>query len=250
MILNIITFALMLISACIIAALIIRKIPQLASIDILNITKERETQLKKQLMVERTIRQIRLWFTNLGVLKEGIAWITRQTKLLIEKIKNIERTLRVKKSHDVQGILHAARLVQESDPAESERLLLEVIRDDERNIEAYEGLSEIYMVKKEWVGVAEALIFLRKINPKRDQHYLFELVRALLAQGNAPRALRYADELITRYPSEPRFLDLFIEIAILVGDQHRAMQGIDMLRGVNPGNAKIDEFIKRLEEVK
>ncbi len=249
MILNTIATALLLISACLIAVLIIRKIPQLASIDAGAIPKERENQLKKQLIIDRMIRRIRLLFQDLGFLKDWFRTLGNSGKKLTERLKALERKLWLRRTQDLEAVLAAARLVQEKDPAASEELFLEVIKHHHHHIEAYEGLAEIYMTRKEWNNAQSTLQFLRKINPKRERHYLYDLAKTSVELGDPKHGLAYAEQLVSLTPSEPRFLDLFVEIAILGGDRGRAKEGLERLVAVNPENAKIPEFKEKLKSL-
>lgn len=247
MIVNIIALAILLITACLIAAFIARKLPQLASIELGAIPEERQNELKKQLIMDRMIRKIRLWLTNFNFLKDFKDLFAKHVAGIFGRLRMLERRLFLHKTKDIAGVLHAARLVQEVDPGEAERLLLEVIKTDHKNVEAYEALAEIYRERKEWRESAEAWQFLVKLNPAKKNRYLFELVCALKEAGQPGKALVAADRLIREFPTEPRFLDIFIELAILMSDKMRALDGLLKLKEANPENAKISTFEKQIE---
>ncbi len=249
MVVNLIALAILLITACFIATLIIRKLPQLAAMDVGAIPEERHAQLKKQLAMDRMVRKIRLWLTALSFVGDLKDLIYNKLKALVARLRTIERRLHLRKGADILGVLHAARLVQEADPQESERLLLEVIKHDHRNIEAYEGLAEIYTVRKEWSEAAQAWRFLARINPSKRPRYVFELIGVYQELGLYEKAIACAEELVAGNSGEPRYLDIFIELAILVGDKNKAMDGLTKLREVNPENAKILDFEKRITEL-
>ncbi len=162
MIVNIIALAILLITACLIAAFIARKLPQLASIELGAIPEERHNELKKQLIMDRMIRKMRVWLTNFNFLKDLKDLIAKHINGIFDRLHMLERRLFLHKTKDVDGVLHAARLIQENDPNEAEQLLLEVIKTDHKNVEAYEGLAEIYRERKEWRESAEAWQFLIK----------------------------------------------------------------------------------------
>lgn len=249
MALNIIALAILLITACILGAFLIRKLPQLASIEVGSIPEERLSELKKQLAMDRMIRKVRVWLTNFSFLNDFAEYISKKISALFEKLHMIERRLFLNKTKDISGVLHAARLVQDIDPGEAERLLLEVIKTDHKNVEAYESLAEIYASRKEWQEAAEAWQFLAKLNPAKKNRYLFEAAIALREVGNTARALAVAYRLVKESSVEPRVLDIFIELAILMSDKMKAMEGLIKLKEVNPENAKILEFEKKIEEM-
>lgn len=247
MVLNIIALAILLITACIIGAFIIRKLPQLASIEVGAIPEERLAELKKHLAMERMIRKVRVWLVNFAFLKDIVDYFSKRINSVFDQLRMLERRLFLNKTKDISGVLHAARLVQDIDPGEAERLLLEVIKTDHKNVEAYESLAEIYTSRKEWQEAAEAWQFLAKLNPVKKNRYLFELVGALQEGGNTSRALAVAYRLVKEFSVEPRVLDIFIELAILMSDKMKAIEGLIKLKDVNPENAKISEFEKKIE---
>lgn len=249
MIWNTIAVAIMLISACLIAVMIIRKFPQLASIEISTIPKEREGQLKKQLMMDKVARRIRFWLTRVEMVKILFYRLQNYLKRIFRKLKDIERRLSLKRGRNITGVLDRANKLMDIDSDESERLYLEIVKQDSGNIEAYEGLAELYILKKEWREVIEAFEFLVKLNPFKDKQYIFQIARAAREIGDLEHALECAEKLILSYSSEPRFLDFFTEIAILVKDKRRAERGIFLLRQVNPDNAKIEELEKKINNL-
>lgn len=246
MVINIIALAILLITALIIGTLIFRKLPQLASIEVGQIPEERYAELKKQLATDRMIRKVRLWFTNLSFVTDLVDFVGKRIRGMFERLRVFERRLFLRKTNDVNTVIAGVRHMQERDPAEAERLLLEVIKTDHKNVAAYEGLVDIYLGRKEWQEATEALVFLVKLNPTKKVHYLFALTNAYRELGNTPKALSAADRLIKEAPTEPRFLDIFIELAILMSDKMRALDGLLKLKSVNPENAKIAEFEKRI----
>jgi tetratricopeptide (TPR) repeat protein len=72
----------------------------------------------------------------------------------------------------------------------------------------------------------------------------------LLLKVNQPDIAREAIEsALDLEPKNPKYLDLLIEIAILLSDKKMALDTYNELRLVNPENQKLDSFKSRINEL-
>ncbi|MEN9558351.1 MAG: hypothetical protein RL141_720 [Candidatus Parcubacteria bacterium] len=147
--------------------------------------------------------------------------------------------------------------------APAERLYLEVLKQDSRQLQAYRGLGELYMAQGMFAQAKETLLFLEQIQGCDDACYanLAAIAEAEKNMGEAEamrkravdvapqQALRHA-ELAAFYlahgspeyawasavratdlePGNPRSLELSIEAAILIRDREEAERRYEQLR--------------------
>lgn len=247
--LRIISLALLFIFACLIAVIIIRKIPQLSLIDAESLPKPKEEKIKDRILIERLQRQ---WAES----RRYFRWLSKLFKILAdivrarwEKLKHLEQQLKVKETRSVDSLLEEAQKKLETEPEEAEKIYLETVRLDPKNVTAYEGLSKVYKLKKDWKAAEEIFQFLRKLYPGNTIKYIFELAEIESIQGHHDQALALMGQIIEQGTSEPRYLDFFIETAILDGDRRQAQKGLKLLKAVNPENAKIINFEERIKNM-
>jgi len=247
--LRIFSLALLFIFACLIAVIIIRKIPQLSLIDAESLPKPKEEKIKERILIERLQRQwaeSHKYFRWLSKLFKFFADIVRARW---EKLKHLEQQLKVKETRSVDSLLDEAQKKLETEPEEAEKIYLETVRLDPKNIMAYEGLGKVYKLKKDWKAAGEIFQFLRKLYPGNTIKYVFELAEIESIQGRYDHALAFMEQIIEQGTSEPRYLDFFIETAILDGNRRQAQKGLKLLKAVNPENAKIVDFEKRINNM-
>jgi tetratricopeptide (TPR) repeat protein len=166
---------------------------------------------------------------------------------------------------------------------EAEKLYIEVLKLDPKHVEAYRGLAEVYIAQKLPDQAAETLEFLLRIGAGDDRtlgrlgdieasrgnlaraeaRYLEsigtskdatahrgELGRVYLAMGEPQKAFEQFRTALQEEPYNPKYLDYFLEASILVGDAETAEEALRGLETVNPGNAKLEDFRERIEEMR
>lgn len=246
---KIISLALLLIAACLVAVIILRKIPQLSLIDVGAVAKSKEEEVKERILLERLQRKFealkrffKIIISWLGKFKTGIqnGW---------QRLKSLERAFKIKDTSDAAALLKEAEGQLSSSPENAEKIYLEIIKIDPQNIAAYEGLTEIYLSNKEWSEARQVLKFLLKLNPASAVKYNFALAKIEFENGNFHKVVILLSKIIKTGCVEPRYLDFFIEAAILDKDKDAAEAGLRLLKEINPENAKIGEFEKRISEL-
>ena len=245
--LTLVVIILFLIAVSIIALVVVRKLPQLASLHIEESSREKLKQLKKSLIVSRMIRKLE------AVKKKVIApetwqrvqYIVRQS---YTRLKMLEEKYRANTADAKIKILLKRGLANiVDDPELAEQCFLDVITLDPRNLDAYEGLSQIYLERKNMHEAQEIAEFLIKINPAARVRYFFELAQKFLQIGDGAEAWKYALQSVNIEPANPKYLDFIIELAILQGSTQDGREYLERLRGVNPENAKLTDFEERLQ---
>lgn len=228
---------------------VVRKVPQLSAIHVEESPKEKSKRVKKHLVVQRMLRRIAQEKKKLIAPEtwQRVQYLFGET---YAKIKILEEKYKVKTADArVKMLLRRGRENIIDDPELSESCFLDVITLDPRDLEAYEGLFQIYRTRKSFHETNEILEFLMKLNPASSGRYLFEVAEALLKSGDQKGAWQYGARAIVLESANPKYLDFLIELAILEGHKKEGKKYLEKLREVNPENGKIEEFERRLEEV-
>lgn len=177
-------------------------------------------------------------------------------------------------------LLDARSLVRDLKWAEAERKYLEALSLDARNAEAYRGLGLIYLRQKLYPQAKETFEFLTKIKQADDATYA-GLAEIAQAEGNRPlaesmrqkavemsprQAYRHAElaEFYLAYkdaanawsaakratelePSSAKYLELSLEIAILLGDREEARRRYDRLRLLSEDRTRFQSLREKVE---
>lgn len=246
---KIISVALLLIAACLVAAIILRKIPQLSLIDIGAVPKPKEDEVKERILIERMQRRLEQIKKYLKIIASFLDKFFSHVRKIWSKLRAIEQQLLMRDKDKVVILLKEAETKLSQSPEEAEKTYLEIIKKDIKNIAAYNGLSEIYTQAKKWLEAKQVLRFLMKLDSKNFVKYAFTLAKIEMEEQNYGKAMKLAGQIIQKGVTEPRYLDFFIEAAIMEGNRQMAIEGLELLQKVNPENGKIVDFEKRINEL-
>jgi tetratricopeptide (TPR) repeat protein len=182
---------------------------------------------------------------------------------------------------DVQRLLNEARSFARDEMwTEAEHSFLEVLKHDERQLDAYRGLAAIYLAQKQYAQAKETFQFLERIHGANDACYaglaeiaesegnlrLTERMRKLAIEKNPKHAVRHA-ELAQFYqahgspdyayaearkaadlePDSPSFLELSLEAAILVRDRNEAERRYDRWRLLTNDRQKLQTYRDKID---
>jgi tetratricopeptide (TPR) repeat protein len=216
------------------------------------------------------------------VMEKDIVKIKKIEKKLEPKPKK-EVPITETKKDKVKNLIKQAKIAFEAmqlDVAESS--YISVIRLDNKNTDAYRGLIDVYFKRGQYDEAGETCEFLLQLNPKDDWGHV-RMAEISEEQGDIPRSIQHYQEAVlindsisTRFaklaqllqqveqyetaieaieqaldiePDNPKYLDNFVELAIIVIDKTRAKDGYERLRLANPGNKKLDTFKQRIAKM-
>lgn len=275
---------------------LVKKFPQLKLIDLSTLAKERHEAVKKRIMqdrFERSLGKIQ------GKTNEAVDAASSRVKNWFEraqdKLKGMEARMdghvrkpttaaeHAKAAARLPGLLDQAEHARLEDRyEEAEKLYIEALKADAKNVEAYRGLAELYLAQKQPDQAAEILEFLLRLQSDDDRAlgrlgqieagrgnfeeaearylrsieltagatvYRAELGRVYLTQGDGRKAADQFRMALQAEPHNPKYLDYFLEASILVGDADAAREALSALEEVNPENAKLEEFRGRISEM-
>lgn len=242
--------------------LVLRKIPRLRVIDVSSIPEERTRVLKEKIIMEKLERvgkeKIRV---VARVSTAAIRSASRVGRRAVQRLYAIEQYYQklnrvategqyaygqeiIKKMTD-----EAEKFVREEEYIPAEKIYIDIISHNPKSVDAYEGLGNLYMEKDEVDQARETLQFTLRLSPN-DASVNVSLAELEMKQGNQKAALEHLRKAVGKRPKNPKYLDLYIEAALVAGSLKDIRNGIQLLKKVNPENQKIAEFEERFDTLK
>ncbi|MFA5024518.1 MAG: hypothetical protein WC523_06225 [Patescibacteria group bacterium] len=264
--------SLILIGLClvIILAIIVKKFPALAILDVNNMAGEKEAKFKDQLIKARVERDLvkvsgglaRIW---LFLSKRLSAFLTSSQKTL-KKIKlNYKVGAKIpwpEKAKRIKELFIAADdLLRKESYNEAEEKLVEIISLDQKNLSAFFKLAALYAELKKWPEAQQTYRYALKLAKQYSddksimaeitvQKIYFSLAEVERENENFDAALENIREALDLEPNNPRFLDLILDLSIIKKDKELARRHLAKLATVNPGNQKLGEWEEKIERLK
>jgi len=265
----IISWILIILALIIILMVIFRKFPVLAILDVANIPGQKEAKFKKRIMEKRVARDLARWSGWLGRIwlffnKHFSAFLkSRQEQL--QKIKiSYQSRLKMpwpeKQKRLKQLLIAAEDLLRKENLEEAEKKLVAIISLDQKNLAAFFKLGDLYAKQKKWPEARETLIYALKLaRQNKDEEeappgltlselhfYLAEVEKEV---ENTAAALENIREALESEPNNPRYLDLIIDLSIMIKDKNLAEEYWQKLAAVNPENQKLGEWQESIEKL-
>lgn len=239
-----------------IAFIIGRHLSDLAIIQVETITKEREADVRGEILVRRLREK---WKLLSGNARTKLGPLFRMGKQWFHELHARAKELESRHRHDVAPQKSPAESVTEfltkattaaarGDTREAEAAFIEVVGIDPRNAEAYRGLGALYSEARDYAHARETYEFLAKIVPA-ETDVLLRLQEITALQGDAAAAFEYIRRAVELEPQNPKILDILLEMSILVGDSSEARAAWERLRESNPENQKLAELKERIDKM-
>lgn len=265
-----------------ISFVIIRKLSEISSIDVSTIPQEKEIEIKNKILTERLSRKTHEQFNSVvSVVKPVWTFVQKNFRSLYQYFVDLERTYRRKYrpllskddiAQNIEDLLQKANDFKEKENyVSAEKQYIEIITLDSKNYEAYKGLADLYMEKKEYAKAQEVFDYLVKLNifqqkkmKQRSGPQIEEALRILerdLADvyvdsgivwqslGNNDSAYDCFEMALKIEELNPRYLDLLLGMSIVLGKKVKAIDIFNTLKKVNPDNKKLEEFGEKIKEM-
>lgn len=261
---NIIPLILILVCLAVILAIIFKKLPLLAVFDVNAIPEEKEADTKNKIMEERLNRRLKLIKEKIRPFGQLVAnFFQRKIQSSKERIAKLEEKYQVQtkqeplvtkeefetKEKKISNLLEAGQdLAKAEDYNSAEKKYIEILGLDAKNIEAYRGLGNLYILQKQFVEAIQTFRHIVKLN-KADSLAHFELAEVFVRLEDYDNALNSLNKALEIEPVNPKFLDLLLTISIIIKNKEMAKEGLTRLKAVNPENAKIEEFEQKIREL-
>ncbi|MBI4599049.1 tetratricopeptide repeat protein [Candidatus Uhrbacteria bacterium] len=250
------------VSAAVVAAICLRKVPVLRVMNVEDLPQEKTKQVKEAIILERFQRSLRARFSGtFQVLARVGTGISRLGRRAVQRIYAIEQTYRKMQKEDHLGshtddqetirqfMDEAAEFFRQGDAFQAEKRYIEIISRYPKHVKAYEELGNLYLHDRQYAQARETLAFAVKLNPE-DASVQMSLGELAMKEGNPDRALASMRRVVALRPHNPKYLDFLIETALAADSVEDARQGLAMLQEVNPENKKLGEFAARIDAAK
>ena len=245
-----------------IGVIFFHKIPQLRVMDISSLPKERERQVKEQLILSKLQRTSGAkWMRMARASSAAVAFFSKYGRRAVQKLYRIEQYYQKLKRSSEEGVHHyseetirtrldaAADLIRQDEYIPAEKIFIDIISHNPKSVHGYEALGNMYLANDQLDQARETFSFALRLSPD-DASINVSLADLEMKRGNAKQALPYIQKAIEKRPKNPRYLDYYIEVSLQTGSLKDAQVGIQALKEVNPENKKIVGFEERLQEKK
>lgn len=294
MILDFIAIGVIIACLVVVVFVISRKFPIIAAIDTQKLDKHKQERVKSDLMEERLKRKldvlnIRKYFTKttgestrmplMQKMQNFLKDMERRYQKKIDEVEDDEQSVDKKKA---VLLSEAKALVEQDRDADAEQKFIQAISLDTKYEEAYHGLADLYVKKKDYDHAREIFNYLIKLNSQDDEvyehlgqiaksqgnlaeaekdylqsislnnqvaGYYGDLGEVYRLKGESAKSLEHFQEALKLEPNNPKYLDEVIALAIAGGDKDLAARSYDKLKDVNPENMKLKDYKKTLTKL-
>lgn len=260
--LTIISIVLLIVSLLIISFIIVKKFPALAILDVDNIPGQKEAKFKEEIIKKRLERDLAKWgavfvrinnilnkiFSNplQNALNNLRAW-----KISYQKSKKLslgERKIKIQSLfREIEDDLKAEEWL------EAENKLIEIISLDQKKIQAFVELADVYGKLKKWAEARQTLGYALKLIKanQRDEFFMmdvnlpevyFSLSWVCDNLGDKVSALDNIQEALEFEANNPRYLDYALDLSIGENNLELAQRILERLKLVNPDNSKLAQW--------
>ena len=261
---NIIPLIIILIALAVILYIVFKKLPLLANFDVKSIPKEQQSETKEKIIDERIQRKAKFFYGKLvpkgqnftDFWKEKIKTFQKKLSDLDDKYKKkvSKESLVTKEEYDSfedqldRLVEQAEEFIEFEDYDSAEQKYIEIISLDPKNVDAYRGLAELYIIQKSFDEAKQTYEHILKLN-KDDSLAYIELAELYLKTEESRKAKDYVEKALKIEPNNPKFLDLLLSISIIRKDKFKAEEVLAKLKKANPDNKKIKEFQSQIKEL-
>ena len=260
------SWILIIICALVILAIIIKKFPALALLDVNSIPGEKEARFKDQIIqqkVERDISRVSgLVARAYLALSRYIGRLFHTTQAQLKKLQiSYKSTAKISQSEReslINSLLASSDdLLKKENVDEAEEKLLEVISLDQKNCLAFFKLASLYEDEKKWLEARQtyehALKLAKQCEKEEEgltdltiQEIYFSLAYVEKETGDLEAALENIREALEREPNSPRYLDLILDLSIMKKDKGLAWTYFNKMSTINPENNKLQTWREQI----
>ena len=249
-------------SALTIVIVLLSKIPVLRVIDVKTIPEERTRELKEKIIMEKFERTAR---NKWSVVSKATSVVVKGTSHLgrraVQKLYAIEQYYQKLNRNATEGqhtythetikklIDQTEQLIREEEYIPAEKIFIDIISHNPRGVDAYEGLGNMYLAKKDFDHARETLMFALRLSPN-DASVNVSMAELEIALERPKSALTYLRKAVGKRSKNPKYLDLYIDASLAAGSLKDARGGLQLLKRVNPENQKIATFEERFDQLK
>lgn len=265
---EILFLSIFIISFIVIVFIIVKRFPQIKSINTDIATKEVEDKQKKELLEQRLDRKIKGIFIKKNNDKKS--FLERKMNSLENNIKQnqILETIDIfskdKKNHkeNIKKLFDEIdENIKKNDLINAENICFALLKHEKDNINILEKLSTIYLSKNDMQKVKETyeyIVTILKRNKgklidkevlQKIAKYKMKIADYYYAEKSYRKTVDILNDLILRDENNPKLLDLLIECNIYLKNKYMAEKQLTKLIEINPENLKIKEFNEKISNM-
>lgn len=278
---------LLIISLLIIFYLVYRRIPQLRIIDPLSSSKVKQETVKKEIYEQRLMRmgkQVaghgKRYFSD--IFHNLLKFISKLYNTAYKKEEEYRHKLwhqdlrkSISQDQQIADLTNAYQELFEQEKYDlAEAKIIDILKIDPKNIEAYKKLGRLYRTTKQYDEAIEVYNYLLRVasnshvyadlaaiaeergdlkeaeknylaalqQGEQKSEYYFSLATLYRQQENYTAAQEYVQKAVEVNGNNPRHLDFLIQISIINRDKKSAQAALNRLIEVNEENNKISEY--------
>ena len=266
--LHTISLILFIICLIVVLAIILKKFPALAILDINNIPGEKEAKFKEQIIRQKVERDLAHWgsfFARIWLFtSRNVSGFLKNSQEQLKKIKLNYKSMAkipfVEKQKMIKDLFISYADSLKENINEAEEKLVEIISLDQKNLTAFFKLASLYDEQKKWSEARQTYEYALKLarQHKDDetimaeltlQEIYFSLAWVERESGDLEAALENIREALDLEPNSPRYLDLILDLSIMKKDKELALISLEKLAAVNPENQKIEEWRNTIDKL-
>ncbi|MFH1171651.1 MAG: tetratricopeptide repeat protein [bacterium] len=261
MMLDVLVLGLLILSFAVLVSIVVRKLIFLRTIDPDAAPHDRVAAMKGDLIANRLYRKLTTFSHQVSAYTQPVKLgAKKQFHRLRNRVEQLEREYRVRETlrqdHPepeaqvrVQALLNEAdHFVKEGTLDRAEQAYIEIVSLQPRTPEAFQGLGEIYLQKKDYAHAAESLEHATRLAPRMTAIYI-DLARMYQETGFLQKALAQCQKAVEIEPNDPKSLDALLEVSIALGKKQLATETLTQLEMANPDNQKLSEFRERIAAI-
>lgn len=247
-----------------IAGVLVRRLPQVANLDIENLPAEKEARKKKEIMSRRIesegARLLTVWGKRLEPIRKiwGVLQLEfRRYVGRVERLWHYEQRAK-KKEHPVNvpvtkpAMEKIENIIADGEEQfkrgafeRAEELFISAIKLDKKSRPAYRALADTYSAKGNLDEAMETYEFLLRLDPG-DDSVMVKIADLAEGEGNIEKAIQYYQQAVVANDSlSPRFYHL-AELLLKVAEPEIAKEAILSAVDLEPKNPK---YLDLLTEV-
>jgi tetratricopeptide (TPR) repeat protein len=265
---TIISLSLVIICLIVILAIILKKFPALAILDINNMPGEKEAKFKEQIIKQKVERDLarfgstfaRAWLFISRHVSNFLKSSQDQLKKIKISYKSLAKIPLAEKQKMIKDLFIAYADSLKDNMEVAEEKLVEIISLDQKNLLAFFKLASLYDEQKKWSEARQTYEYALKLarQHKNDETIMADLTRQEIyfslawvekESGDIEAALENIREALELEPNSPRYLDLILDLSIIKKDKELALASLEKLAAVNPENQKIEEWRNVIEKM-
>lgn len=250
----------------IILAILFKKFPVLAILDVDNLPGDKEAKFKDKIIKQRMERD----FSKIGGLVARVflfinnrfSGFLNSTKIQLQKVKlnykinsHLSWAQRLRRIKEL--FLEIEHYLKKENYNEAEEKLVEIVSLDDKNLKAFLKLASLYDHQKKWTEAKQTYEYVLKLAHKHKDDDLIqaginlsEIYWSLSWVGKELGDLDFAkqniQEALDLEPNNPRYLDLILDLSIIKKDKETALYYLEKLAAVNPENNKLADLSEKI----